>query len=881
MASSQPGSNKAYNYDFKLFLEGIEIPFYSANISATPNGVEAQVNIHESAGVYDIKPKTTVQLFYRDWVDFGKEEGEGDGKKKWRLLFNGNFCKFYKIDQAQSDRMVSLICRDFRSDIRKLPSTLINAANTTLGIYDYNTMGLRGEYTINYNGSNTAVITAGKRSVQNKAINQLWFMLARVAGVSMGEGGDSYDIYNTEGYQSLISDLLKKDTDSSKDFQYGFFLDAIARGIWLESVASSSAAIFFNKRVRMEKNLFIPQNEAGTFMFRKQVNGVGEHDDALMQTILGGSNYNSVEAVIMRLAAVFSSSPYSCATPSRIDVSGANETVNNTMDGRTRKFLLKEESQFGAPIITNQGMILPPMEFTSPPNCNLIMPCMYSRVEWDYDFDIDATRARYGLNNYFATNSNDIGKSTIALPYALAGEGGLYLTERERYVGTNLIQGRISNELIDEDARSSFLNTTYGAESYEEAQKIISKLKDKKVESDGANEAATNDPDIKAKIERLEQAIKEADQLNNKSYFGRTNAIKHHARLQFFNSRFNGRACSIEMTFNPFIMPGFPGAVLSGENAFHAGEAKTIIGMVQQVKHIITVMPTGGSATTSVMMNNARFEDEPTDMDDSGSPLYMKATDKTLAAVNPEYKYSNSLYFPPPPKSRNQFRTKNNEIFDLDIDTGSVGEYKYVKDLTCITNDQKQNGITNRAYLDAAYEPSRIPNFYKHVLGIPHSFMVEAGDKPGKLFAFDSMHEAFVNLRKNHASFLYNYEDAVRYTYRRVINANEFMVGIMNYSRKTTRDRVQTSGRSSTLLNEIIYSNKYDGANVSGEKMDQEYYGVATDDYESKKGFYNDRNLEPGKCSSIRERSPATALIEERKTAIRRYKIEATKSSQI
>ena len=78
-----PLSNNAFNYDFRLYLEGVLTPFKSAQILAYPNGVETHINILSNIHVYDIKPKTGVQIFYKDWVK-GKA-----GKYGWRLLYDG------------------------------------------------------------------------------------------------------------------------------------------------------------------------------------------------------------------------------------------------------------------------------------------------------------------------------------------------------------------------------------------------------------------------------------------------------------------------------------------------------------------------------------------------------------------------------------------------------------------------------------------------------------------------------------------------------------------------------------------------------------------------------------------------------------------------
>ena len=105
---------KAYNYNFKMFMEGVQVPFKSIQIMCTPNGVEANINLLSNRQVFDLKPKTAVQVFYRDWVPI-------NGKHGWRLLFDGFLSSYVKNDQSTQGRGLSIVCRDFRMDIRKAP----------------------------------------------------------------------------------------------------------------------------------------------------------------------------------------------------------------------------------------------------------------------------------------------------------------------------------------------------------------------------------------------------------------------------------------------------------------------------------------------------------------------------------------------------------------------------------------------------------------------------------------------------------------------------------------------------------------------------------------------------------------------------------------
>ena len=84
----------------------------------------------------------------------------------------------------------------------------------------------------------------------------------------------------------------------------------------------------------------------------------------------------------------------------------------------------------------------------------------------------------------------------------------------------------------------------------------------------------------------------------------------------------------------------------------------------KQVKHTIFITPNQAEANTSVVFNNARFEDEPTDMDEYGSPLYMKATDTKAAEINFDtLEYKEKYYVPEPKAPVKQILNSEYEFF--------------------------------------------------------------------------------------------------------------------------------------------------------------------------------------------------------------------------
>lgn len=936
-------SKKAYNYDFKLYLEGVEVPFYSANIVNTPNGVEANINLYETNNLYDLKPKTMVQIFYCDWMNFNPESGK---KPQWRLMFNGSISKFYKVDQDHSARGASIVCRDFRADIRKTPSNIVNTTGTLLGEADFSTIGMEGSFTTRSttaqrtvppseiemdryeNDKNnrineikflsdglaagtmgdeerkklaelvrnqvpepgpktefvetSRVIHSGGRTHRMDAggLSSIWYILALIAGSTI-DAQNPLEMNQVNTYRRIIRNVLNIRTDDEDpSLQFGFFLDAIARGLWTESVAATRLAKHLNKRLRMDKMLFIPKNEAGTFIFNMQ-SGSGDPsgETQIGSVIMGHSRYASLESVIMNLAALFQMRPYSCNTPSLISIrEPENKSLaTQVMDSRVRNHLLKEKG-FGAPYILNQGMILPPLEFTAPPNCNIMFPCMCHRVEWDYDFDVDFTRGRFHINEILRSGTpNNLGSESISIPNDVGSR--VFLTEEERYKGVNLMQGSISNELISHDATSTFFHTTYGREARIRALELKNKLLEQYPDADNIP------PKIQEKIDKIKKDIESIMSPSGTQGQRRRKAAYHHAKLQYFNGRYSGRVCSVEMAFNPFIMEGFPGIVIAGSNAYGKKESKNIIGMVQQVKHVIQIHPNGGDAATSLVLTHARFEDEPTDMSNSGAALYMQPTNKEDAEImSPrDFRLKYSMYKPPAPKPTYELLTSSESNY-VDINEPKIPlGYPYVKDLATITKDMSEKAITNRAFLDVIYEPNKIPRFYREVLGVPKSFMVgDWVDKDGNVryFMYDTIQEAVKDLVEKKSSLLSDYQEAMKYIYREVVEANMFYVGILNMSRKVDGTYTNNWGLSSDDLLSKTPSVAHDSYDI-----DPEYYGVSEDYvegiiYEGTKKEAEGRGLEPGDFSSIRERAPVTALIKERREEVLKYRKEAIKHAK-
>jgi hypothetical protein len=339
-------------------------------------------------------------------------------------------------------------------------------------------------------------------------------------------------------------------------------------------------------------------------------------------------------------------------------------------------------------------------------------------------------------------------------------------------------------------------------------------------------------------------------------------------------------------------MCGFPGMFVDDEEAGGSQSAKTIVGMVQQVKHLIFISPQGAEASTTVLMNNARFIDEPTDMDVDGNALYMGKTDRYAARINidtllyegkttvkgktPDKDVKIPYHIPEPVPETS--RVLNSKAYDLAkvSNPGAV----YAKDFLSITAKSSMGGRSNIYYLNKEYDPQHIPLFYKKVFQhTEDSFMIgsetgtpEAGN--GTLyFVYDTMHEVVTNLRADRRNLMYDYEAAMRFASRVVCSADAFYQGILGLSILNKKD----DGSIEYVCDE---------ENFEDSRIVDEYFGVTTKKFLSDGFKLSTYSVPPGlmskdgEFSSILESIPLTSFTKERKESVFAYISEANKIGQ-
>ena len=908
-------SNDGYNYDFKMIMEGVDVKFISAAITCTPNGNEATVNIHSVLEAFGIKPKTSVQIWYKEWWA---------DDAKWRLLFDGETGRFDKSDSVSDGAGIAITCRDFRMATRKAPCAVVFGGDTgsemlgtwsTLnggGVY----LGYRYPGTRSINGKNTLVF-------DNTGTADLYNILSMVAGtaqsISTGEttAGESQPKTGSQSADAAAENAknpglnsgftaatgvvttpatIAQSDESTPAVKYNalfgadsdeghWFMDAFVKGLWIESVGGSMVPQYANRRMRVEKRWASMKNEAGYRLFiNQQMANWGK------AYVMGGARFTSIEAMIMRVAGLFMYRPYSINNPPLIDLSDPAQR-HYFCSQRVYDNFVSNQKLFGAKFMAPFTILTPPLEFTAPPNCNVFLPAMYNQVTWLHDDDAEPTRGYFSVADTFGSSesTDPAWEYSIQVPNTILNYGGavrdyeiamkfkddvdvtkkisvtigqpgttptpagatpstvkpsltttsksgatsaadnksaakIYdayiktspsMSLEERFTGVNIAEGTVSDHMARNELASNIHRSVFSAKKAADIDQQLAKAQADAVSSTAAA-PAPGDPNVLTSMvsggaaqiadlqaqaaaandrlaELKQQYANDTDDLQHK--INLTQVLEQHATVKFINQKFAGRVAQIQMELNPFPICGFPGVLVADARdtsgaAYGFQTRKSITGTVQQVSHMIHA---AGTASTSIVMNNARYVDEPTYMNRDGLPTYLPPTTPDRAdfdIVGLKYKnYSDDQYFVNDDAPLyNYVRKQDIDILngvDINLPKNVDPKYRYAKDFTTVSMSGLSHGQSNLSYIDLEYAPNLITRFYCTCLGQDprQSLMLKSWQKPldstPRWYMFDSVHEAVENLEYN-AQLLYSYDDAIRFCQRDIVDITGFYMGILD-----------------------------------------------------------------------------------------------------
>ena len=463
------------------------------------------------------------------------------------------------------------------------------------------------------------------------------------------------------------------------------------------------------------------------------------------------------------------------------------------------------------------------------------------------------------------------------------------LTIEERFKGSNLMEGTIEEAVAKRSVNDSFATDAMANPvAYKEKIKKsgnkqadkLSKLLDDVQNAPGDNSTSVVQDAYKNKKQQFINLVTQSgiSEINTPNV---NQILERHATMKFLMNRFSARIVSISGQFNPFIVCGFPAAVLAEDNRGSYKTTRSIIGQVVSIKHSIN---TSGVANTQIIMNCCRFLSEPTDIDSWGNPLFVADTDQVAAEIATNtyfYKGKDPATYSPLQKGYPMNKpidvSQTSKILDWKpnpVDHAPTDDkkrqLKWAKDILTISQEGRAEGKDNMNFTDFKYTPTQIGIFYDEILGMSRfkHFMIGHGKKPtGEplTFVYDSIHEALNNLTLS--SNMNDYPTALKFVKRDVITEDDYFVKILGASFKMKREA------ASKDAGQKFYTNI---ASFLDRRVDSLWYGLPSSSYYSKiqidpEYFADEKYIKPGGYSSIYEKAPVTPFLRERRQAAEAY----------
>lgn len=98
--------------DFKIYIEGVEVPFVQVVINATANQPsQAQIAMVPTDSIYNVRPRSLVHIFFFDDYVGPEPFGKNQTEPIWRLLWEGEVLGF-GFNKSSGSRSFTLMCAD-------------------------------------------------------------------------------------------------------------------------------------------------------------------------------------------------------------------------------------------------------------------------------------------------------------------------------------------------------------------------------------------------------------------------------------------------------------------------------------------------------------------------------------------------------------------------------------------------------------------------------------------------------------------------------------------------------------------------------------------------------------------------------------------------
>lgn len=319
----------------KLFLEGKEVPFIGASITHTVNQASiAYIDLVPQAEILNIKPRTLVQLFVRNYMDPAAGQA-GAAAYPFVLAWEGEVFG-YNFSKSATARTFSISCIDYSSYWDNVLTYFFNPQQSLgQGAKALSSIGLE------------------IRDAQSLGMEV----------VSVAQARESF-------FRQKLEQVLKPGgvEDKSKDFLDGFvelIKDFTKVNDFYESV---------NERLRINDRILLHSSKSLHALLEK-----GEALSWFSGLVGRTTGYSSLRMVIQDLMSLifhdavsvpFPAAVRSTVSPALPDVSNVKKTIGN--------FVFK-----------------PNLYMMPPPMCNVFFPDEYSQIQFSRNFFQEPTRLIY------------------------------------------------------------------------------------------------------------------------------------------------------------------------------------------------------------------------------------------------------------------------------------------------------------------------------------------------------------------------------------------------------------------------------------------------------------------------------------------------------
>jgi len=567
---------------YLVYINGIEVPVEAVSINSNVGGVPPTATLQLAPDPIlarlGAEDRVEVQVFYLDDIF-----PQIDQKKEpdFRLLYEGEITGWSYVNTARG-RSLSFRCRNFLKILEDLkPSYITGFASVAQSTTDAP------------QGDEVAFLA-----------NPLLFPWSRF-------------FYGLDQTQEK---LIRRPYDLIMNA-----IDSVSTGTAQEKYASSVAVNFFARYMArtMFRNRFVPSPVIETDVLSESVTdstGVfpilrAVQSQKVVETMVRGAASNGQDASIWgTIQQLFLRLYYETATIMAAPIAQVNRVPNSTANGTIIGPPKFKGTQPDSPAEAQKPNCLvnyvtkPQWLFGVIPSCNVVFPSMIDELRMDEDYEDQPTRLYINDLWYIETTTgNDpMGAATAALRSGYPeqveremnkrfGDGStttnptvsgrnFLIWPEEFFKGPKPANVRLPEwfTMLAETAQSST------DVSERQAQLALQELKD--TEAQG-NDVATviaslvkrgMVPESVGQTASTTQAVLQVKQILELQAGGKTAFVRalrrSYARYEYYRQRSQFRSGSVSMTFNPYIIAGYPGVFFD-----EAGSGQHIVGYVVAV----------------------------------------------------------------------------------------------------------------------------------------------------------------------------------------------------------------------------------------------------------------------------------------------------------